>query len=227
MVFIVSALCIVNLILWVVFLSKFKKLFTADDVISSYRQELNRLLTDIDRHTARDVATIEDVSKELKAVVAEADRHVAVAKAELERQEKSKTFQQKLAAKPQGSARQTMAQRAADSYLRTAPQGDAAFAVTGEGRRQLAEQGTLFDDAPTQSSGFPSTTFTMEQSGASYASVPVLTPQVSFVDEPVQAKKAFGERVKELTLRGESIDNIARILECSTTEVQFVLDMGI
>ena len=221
MVFIVVALCIVNLILWVVFLSKFKKLFTAEDVIGSYKQELNRLLSDIDRHTARDVATIESASKELKAMIADADRHIAVAKTELERQEKTKTFQSKLTAKAQSGAKQTMAQRAAGSYLRTASQGNDAFSVTNAGRQQLAEQGTLFDDVPPQASSLPPTTFTVEQSGASYASVPVITPSVSFVDDPVHAKRAFGDRVKELSLRGESV------LECSTTEVQFVLDMGI
>ena len=233
MIFLAVALCIINLILWVVFLSKFKKLFTADDVIASYRQELNKLLSDIDRHTARDVAAIENVSKELKAIVAEADRHVAVAKTELERQETSKAFQQKLTSKSPRQAKQTVAQqRVAEGYQRGATphpvalpqdavQPGASFAITPAGKQQLGEQGTLFDES------LPPTTFTVEPSGASYGAVPMLTPSVSFSDEPIQAKKDFGARVKELALRGETIEDIARILERSTTEVQFAIDMGI
>ena len=220
---------VLNLGMWIVFHARFKKLFTADDIIASYKQELNKMLSDIDRHTARDVSTIENVSKELKAVIAEADRHVAVAKTELERQEKSKVFQHKLAAKTaqQKPPKVPVAQqRALNSYLRT-PQSEEAFDVTPAGKQQLGEQGSLFDEVPAQAEALPPQTFTMAQDGSPYAPVPVIAPEVSFVDDPVRAKKNFGEQVRELSMRGESVDEIARTLARSTTEVEFALAMGV
>lgn len=224
MLFFAIALCIINLILWVVFLSKFKKLFTADDILASYRHELNELLGDVDRHSARSISLIENSVKELKALVAVADRHIAVAKAELERQEKTKAFQQKIAVKAPRVSKQNM-QRAANSYMRNAASADESFAVTPFGKQQLAEQGDLFDDSKA-AVDLPPTTFQMEADGASFGSVPLVTPEVTYADDPIQPKKDFALSVKELFMRGESVEEIARRLERSTTEVQFALDMG-
>ncbi|WP_191014703.1 hypothetical protein [Treponema zioleckii] len=78
--FFIVTIFIVNISLWVVLIVKFKRLFSTDDIISSTRAELTKMLADVNRNTDRDLMLMEDKIKELKAVIAEADRHLSVAK---------------------------------------------------------------------------------------------------------------------------------------------------
>ena len=231
--FLAVAFCIVNIALWVVFLSRFKKLFTTDNILENYRKELRNMTEDIDRHANRTISLIENTEKELRALIAEADRHVALARSELEKQQQSQIFQQRLAASRPVSAkgRQSPQQRAAGMYLKES--ADSSYTLTAAGQRQVSVQGTLFEDvSPEEEAAAPQkrplapNTFTVARDGSSYASVPVFAPNVSFSDNPIRPKKDFASQVRELSQQGASVEEIAHALERTTTEVQFVLDMG-
>ncbi len=223
------AFCFLNVALWVVMLTRFKKLFTADDIIAEYQKELHSMTVDVDQHASRTISIIENAEKELKALIAEAERRIVLAKNELAKQEQSKALLQRLNAKTAPAARQKQSapSRAASVYAQA--QADSSYALTGAGRRQAAVQGSLFDsDEPVKNETHMQepNLFTVNHSGASYASVPVISPDVSFVENPIRPQKDFSEQVRELASFGHSVDEIARALERSTTEVQFVLDMG-
>ena len=82
-------LIVLNIVFWFVFLRKFKKLFSTDDILYSTRAEVTRMIEDINRITARDIDLIESKLKQLKAAAADADRHISVAKSELDKKAKS------------------------------------------------------------------------------------------------------------------------------------------
>ena len=69
------------------------------------------------------------------------------------------------------------------------------------------------------------TTFTVDTDGASYTQVPVLGGKVFYADEQIQPQKKFAQQVHDLNVAGWSVEEIARELNRSTTEVQFALDM--
>lgn len=223
-------LCTINILLWWIFLRKFKNLFTVDDVISDARTELNHLIEDLNRNTYRDINLIEDKLKEIKAIIAEADRHVAVAHSELIKQSESEVFKNLINAKNQrvASPKKTLAQRNASSYLKASEglSSQLSYDITSEGSRALGEQGDLFaqEDSPSVVNN-TGTKFTIEQDGTAVASIPKIAPNITFSDNPIIQRKEKKETIKELFEQGYSVEDIATQLKVTTTEVQFSIDM--
>lgn len=220
-VFFISSLCIINIILWLVFLSKFKHLFSTDEIIANTRDEMNRMIEDVNRNTERDITLINDRIKELKAVIADADRHLAVAKAESEKKQFSHQYSEKIAEiVSEQPAKETSVQRAAAQYRKAAQTfdpGNESYEITHEIHYEDKQQ-NLFDEQPTQ--------INVKQDGSSFAKVPVVGPNIKMTDAPIQPKKDFNEQVKELSEQGIGVEEIARRLNRLVTEVQFALDMG-
>ena len=86
-------LTLFNIIMWIVFAAKFNKKFSTDDIIIKTRQQLNSMLSDINRNADRNINLINDRIKELKAVTAEAERRLSVLKVELEKTQKTQLLQ--------------------------------------------------------------------------------------------------------------------------------------
>lgn len=240
-IFIASFFCVLNITLWVTFFLKFKKIFSTDDIIASTREEMDRMIADINHNAGRNIELIEDRIKQLKAVVAEADRHVELSKRELEAQKVSLSYQQKIDSAVQMQKNQVQSSagrgRPVQQYLRNQSmnisagiQGAKRYELTDEGSRHVnPQQGDLFEQAEAEDArGIVSdagTTFTVESDGSSYASVPVIGGNVSYADEPLQPHKSIAELVHDLYVAGHSVEEIAREVNRSTTEVQMALDM--
>lgn len=242
-VFIAAFFCALNITLWAALFIKFKKIFSTDDIINSTRDEMNRMIIDINRNAGRNIEVIEDKIKQLKVVVAEADRHVELARREIELQKASFSYQQKIdsaiqAKKNAQTSGSGASGRAAQQYLRTQNisaglQSSNAYELTDEGTRHArssqANQGDLFEQADAEDSrrivSDTGTTFTVESDGSSYASVPVIGGNVTYADDPIHPQKKFGQLVRDLNMAGHSVEEIARELDSSITEVQLVLDM--
>ena len=246
-VFIAAFFCVLNISLWGVFFIKFKKIFSTDDIIASTREQMDRMIADINHNAGRNIELIEDRIKQLKAVVAEADRHVELAKRELESQRAALSYQNKIDSAMQAKKHATASfkggasGRAAQQYMRNQPQNISAalqagyqYELTAEGSRQVksshVEQGDLFEQAESDDSrqivSDSGTMFRVESDGSSYAAVPVIGGNVTYADEPVYPKQSFAQLVKDLHFAGHSVEEIARNLGSSTTEVQLVLDMN-
>ncbi|MBR5097448.1 MAG: hypothetical protein IK094_10130 [Treponema sp.] len=229
-VFLVSSLTLINLLLWLVFLFRFKKLFSADDIMVKFRDGMDGLIREAQHNTLSNINLIDDKIKELKAASAEAERKVAILRHELQTAEKSAALQAQLNmqsaaaaihAAPKASAKKGRAKsssktakggsRAAAAYKQNElPGEDEAVALTGLFKENA--QKSLFD-APQ---------ITVTRDGDSYGKVPI----VSMSDEPIKPKKPFARRVRELADLGKTVEEIASATDHSTTEVQLVLDMA-
>lgn len=231
-----SALTLINLLLWLVFLARFKKLFSVDDIMVKFRDGMNNLLKDAERDTALNMNVIDEKIRESKAIVAEAERKLAVLRHELESAEKSSLLQaqiniQNSAAKkskakasakaPSRSTAKSVSKlggaRAAAAYKQNElPGADEAYALTGLFRENA--QNSLFD-APQ---------ITVTKDGDAYGKVPIVNvPEVTISEEPIRVKKPFARRVRELAELGKTVEEIASETDHSTTEVQLVLDTSI
>jgi hypothetical protein len=210
---------IFNIILWIIFIIKFKKLFSTDDIISKTRSEMNNMIIDINRNTERDISLIDDRTQKLKLIIAEADRHIALARAEEEKHASVQELHTAMNRAP------SVEKRAADTYKRVSggvkPRQEFAYEVTDTGMHDVSGQNTLFnEDTRAQ------TKVTAHEDGTSFSEVPVNTQKVFFSESPVMPKVDFSRQVTDLAATGLTVEQIAKKLSCSLSEVQMVLDMN-
>lgn len=92
-------LCVFNILMWVVFLVKFKRLFSTDKIIADARDIMNSMLMDMNRNAERNVSLMEEKIRELKEVQqetlriqGEADRRLSFMEARFEAASKSADF---------------------------------------------------------------------------------------------------------------------------------------
>lgn len=234
-IFIAAFFCVLNICLWAAFFLKFKKLFSTDDIIASTREEMERMIADINKNAGRNLDLIEDRIRQLKAVVAEADRHVETSRRELENQKSVISYQKKIDSAH--AAQQYM--RNKNMSISAGLQSQNSYELTDEGNRYVnSHPADLFEQADAEEErrnlqkksnriiSDNGTAFTVETDGSSYASVPVIGGNVSFADEPVQPKMKISELIYNLYSAGHSIEEIARDVNTSTTEVQMVLEIN-
>lgn len=217
------AIVAINIVLWGVFIVRFKRLFSADDVIEKARAEMDNMIRDINNNTVRAIDIIDDRTKQLKRLIEEADGKIALARSEEAKKISVSALRDTLEKKTVPEA----SRRAADTYKKNAPRSrpspDASYAVTGEAEALAEMQHSLFDD--TRTSVRTKAEMNVTDDGASYAKVPVIKPDVYFSETPIVPKKNFTKQVLEMSEMGLSIEQIAKRLSCSKTEVQMILDM--
>lgn len=234
-------LIIVNIIFWLVFLRKFKKLFSTDDILASTRSEMNEMIADVNRITSRDIDLIESKLKLLKAVAAEADRHAAIIKSEVEtaknelnRNFNSLNLQQTVSRASLIAGRQnfnslsqpnTAGALKAYENISDGLKSTEVYSITKEGKRFLGtQQADLFDQGEETFINSPSgTKFTVNEEGTSVAAIPKIGPNVTFSDNPIKPKISLNEQIKNLSEQGFSVEEIAKKMNLTTTEVQFSL----
>ena len=217
------AIVAINIVLWGVFIVRFKRLFSADDVIEKARAEMDNMIRDINNNTVRAIDIIDDRTKQLKRLIEEADRRIALARNEEAKTLTASALRDTLEKKSVSAA----SRRAANSYKKNSPRSrpspDASYAVTGEAEALSEMQHSLFDD--TRASVRTKAEMNVTGDGASYAKVPVIKPEVYFSETPVVPKKNVTKQVLEMAEMGLTIEQIAKQLSCSKTEVQMILDM--
>ncbi len=242
LVFIAAFFCVLNISVLLTLLLKFKKIFSTDDIISSVKEEMDNMISDMNRNAARNIDIIDDRIKQLKAAVAEADRHVENARRELENQKNILSYKNKIdeviqerksspATYPNPLKNQNQYTRNQDISLGL--QSANRYELTAEGSRlakpEKLQQGDLFEQAEAEDRrkivSDTGTTFTVESDGSSYASVPVIGGNVTYADNPIPDQNSFDKSVYELRQAGYSVSEIANKLNCSITEVQLALEI--
>lgn len=167
--FVISFICIVNIVLWGIFLSKFKKLFSTNDI----RVELNRMIADINRNTAQDLSLIDGKMDELRTLLDIADKKIATAKKEAEKKAAAEAFE------------------------------DEIEVVFSERRESFLPQ----------------------KAQSAYVRVPASAPKVTLAEDTIEPKKASSMIISELHESGLSVEEIARRIGKTTTEVQTIIEM--
>lgn len=224
---IVFTLCLINLLLWGLLFKKFKKLFSTDDVIEKTRNELNRMIVEVNRNAERNITLIEARISDLKSIIVQADSHVSLLKSEIEKSNAISAYKSKI--EKTVHSKNTVPQFKVEAYRKNSMQNqqkitsDSAFELTQSALEKNGQQ-NLFRDERSQPFGIQAVN--VSEDGNSFKEVPVLGNNVHITDNPITLKKSFNAEVNERYLRGETVEEIAASLSRSVTEVQFALDMN-
>lgn len=224
---IVFTLCLINLLLWGLLFKKFKKLFSTDDVIEKTRNELNRMIVEVNRNAERNITLIEARISDLKSIIVQADSHVSLLKSEIEKSNAISAYKSKI--EKTVHSKNTVPQFKVEAYRKNSMQSqqkitsDSAFELTQSALEKNGQQ-NLFRDERSQPFGIQAVN--VSEDGNSFKEVPVLGNNVHITDNPITLKKSFNAEVNERYLRGETVEEIAASLSRSVTEVQFALDMN-
>ncbi len=222
MKYVVVFLCIFNVVMWIVFLKKFKKLFTTDNIIEDTKAEYNKLVTDLNRNIDSNVNVIDDRIRTLKSLIAEADKKIRLMNDIEKKGYAVSELQSAMGVKKTDHSSRKVA--AAYSKTRQAPQSDAAYALTERAEKSLGvDQKTLFDEDSPQTID---TRAEVNVDGrGSWAKVPVVVPDVYVEENPIPHKKEKKHQIVGMYDTGMTVEEIAEELTLTDTEVQFALSL--
>ncbi len=207
MVLIISAviLTLFNIIMWIIFATKFYKVFSTDEIIKKTRDQLNSMLSSINRNTERNITLIEDRISELRAVTADAERRLAVLRGELDKTQKSYVLQNQLDSVLTDSNKKS----STDAELKKEPKTLTASTPLDKYRKERIMGGG--NDVNK----------TVSQEYVRGSEI----PQICESSHQFMPKKDFNAMVKELALQGKTVEEIASELNRSTQEVKFTLEI--
>ena len=231
-------LSLVSIILMTIILIRFKKLFSTDAIIDKTKAQMNRVIMDVNNNANRDLELLNESSRRLRALLNEADKKMESFR------EASQLLRNLLAEaeKKSGSASNKVVyveaskdavQKTSDvkTKSKTNPyvDPDASYRVRtvppAAGRQQSLFDENEVDEEP-KSILKDETLVTSE--GAAYKEVPLIITKVyddKVTSEQVKNNRSLKENVERLFNQGMQIDDIAAELSCSTSEVQFIIDM--
>ena len=220
--------------MWIVFLKKFKSLFTSEDIIASTKEKMERIISDMNRNVDRDITLVNDAIFRLSS--ARYDAEIAM---------KLLNDMEKLSA-----ALSSLKERISEKTSRTTPYSarvEKAYekhkGVVSFDKKNPAESSVVItpkgeeedNNTPVQNTLFEENSepldtraeVTVNADGASYAEIPVVVPEIYVPDTPVNAssKDDLKKRILNMYDMGYSPDDIVNELSCSMTEVQFVLTL--
>ncbi len=232
---VVILVCVFNVVMWIVFLRHFKNLFTTEDIVAGTKEEINKILMDLNRQTERNLSLMDSSISKMKSLNAEIDKKLKL----LDELKNSAAGTAELTAKI-NSKPVSGRKIAASAYEKNKPSkkninSEDTVVLTRTGEQLSVEplQTTLFNEksdfSQDKKDEIPvNTDIHVDSQGASYAQIPVVSPKV-FVSEKFADLSKTPETLKDKILKlfdqGYNAEIISKELDCSLTEVQFVLDI--
>lgn len=234
-------LCLVCLCLLIILLIRFKKLFSTEAIIDKTRNQMNKMIADINNNAKRDIDLINDSSRRLRALLAESDQKMEQFKlatdrlremiAIAEKMENQSEISNYYAQNPNVSNIKPLGQKKNDlvknAYIKEKSQSidpNASYKVQ-------KMQSSLFDeDNQSQETNIFKDEIKVTQDGAAYKEVPVITTKI-FDEKPIINKseknaRYLNDNIKKLFNQGMQVEDIAKELSCSVAEVQFIIDLN-
>ena len=222
--YIAIILSVINIFLLLFILIRFKKLFSTDGIIEKTKNQMNKVIADVNNNANRDIELVNETSRRIKALMNDADK-------------KMDQFRQ-----ASDMLRNTIAE--ADSAVKKSGrktvyvQNERLSGITPVGKPNpyvnpsavyAANQQSLFDEDSSDSGiAPPADEVNVRDDGAAYKQVPLIVTKV-YEDKPLGEKentsKSLNKEVKKLYEQGLQIEEIAAQLSCSISEVQFIIDL--
>ncbi len=228
-------ICIFNVVMWIVFLRHFKNLFTTEDIISSTKDEVNKILMDLDRQTERNLTLMDNSISKLKSLNAEIDKKLKLLDEMKNSAAGTAELTAKISSKPSAGRRIAASAYEKNKSSKKSINSEDTVVLMRTGDQFSVEplQTTLFNEksdfAQDKKDEIPvNTDIHVDNQGAAYAQIPVVSPKV-FVSETLadlsKAPETLKDKILKLYDQGYKADVISKELGCSSTEVQFVLDI--
>ena len=214
-----------NIIMWAVFLAKFKKLFSAGSVVDETRDILNKMLMDINNNAARNINLLEDKIRELKEVSAMADEHILLLKREVDKKIKEEKIYKSISEpakktrKNTGESFEEKRRTGLDAYLYEKKQGELFTDESLPLENQVPKSNSQKTASPKNKKNLAGNDKISVMENDLY---PLNYTKAA---NPVKAKKTVKQRIFELHEKGKSDSEIAYELGLSLQEVKFSLEI--
>lgn len=223
----------ISIILMIIILIKFKKLFSTEHIIEKTKKQLNMVISDVNNTTSRSIDLINESSKRIRALMNDADRKMEqfrqatqllrelIAQAEdvePKKQSKNIPFKSKTSdySQPKNNYSQTFIGNK-NPYINP----NDAYEIKKDDKEG---QPSLFEEETPKSVLNDETIVTPD--GAAYKKIPLITK--IYNDEEFEKRKSnknINDKVETLFRQGMNVEDIAAELSCSIAEVQFIIDM--
>lgn len=226
-------IALVSLILMIVILLRFKKLFSTDAIIEKTKSQMNRVIMDVNNNANRDLELINESSRRLRALLNEADKKMESFReatqllrdtiAEAEKAGKGRAVKTAFVENERFAEIKPVGQKTKKNpYI----DPDASYKVN---KNASVQQGSLFDEPEEKSILKDETVITPD--GAAYKEVPLIVTKVyddskdAVKNQTSNSNSSLKEKVEKLFNQGMQVDDIAQELSCPASEVQFIIDM--
>ncbi|WP_428768314.1 hypothetical protein V1L52_07215 [Treponema sp. HNW] len=200
-------LTVINLVLWAVFFIRFKKSFSPDILLSNIKNEVDKLLIEINRTVDEDITLMESRRESLRELLQIADKRLSLLQKEENSRLREEKVLNKLAPQSKFSSRKKTRQEQLDTGY-TPPVADEGIqlAIDFEAYRSRdtgSEPEIRFQGRNPQDSG----------------------PEI-LNEAPGEAEKEIPLRDRALSLyaQGLSADLISQRLKLPVSAVQFIID---
>lgn len=247
----IVAVTFINIILWIVFFIRFKKIFSTDKIIDETRMQMNQLIKDIDSATDRNMYLVREGKNTIDKVLKDADDYMQkfseasmrlknmIAETEKQNQKINKPTSVLDEYNKPKLTRKTLTNPQIETYLKNSQSikktdPESSYEVVSN------SQPDLFTASNVTSVLKDETIITKE--GAAYKEVPLIITDVydekledkNFDDEKIIVQNSIQQNYKENSLQQKvkqlyeqdyTSEQIAQQLSCSITEVDFIIDM--
>lgn len=225
---------IVSVLIMIIILFKFKKLFSTDSIIEKTRDRMNKLIADINRNANNDIELLNESTRRIRVLLKDADEKMQCFNEATERL-------REMIAETEKVSKKSKAKKIAESpiyseipkknvqdktklknhpYEKNFIDPNSSYEVTNN-----ESLGSLFDENDLVLKD--ETKVTAE--GAAYKEVPLIITKVYDDNVALNANSdnSLGTKVSRMYANGMTVEEIALELDCSTSEVQFIIDMGL
>lgn len=225
---------IVSVLIMIIILFKFKKLFSTDSIIEKTRDRMNKLIADINRNANNDIELLNESTRRIRVLLKDADEKMQSFNEATERL-------REMIAETEKVSKKSKAKKIAESpiyseiskknvqdktklknhpYEKNFIDPNSSYEVTNN-----ESLGSLFDESDLILKD--ETKVTAE--GAAYKEVPLIITKVydDNASVNVNSENSLSTKVSRMYANGMTVEEIALELDCSTSEVQFIIDMGL
>lgn len=217
----------ISIVLMTVILVRFKKLFSTDSIIEKTKNQMNRVIIDVNSNANRDIELINEATKRTRALLNDSDKKMENFKEATQRLRDMIAEAEKITSNSNKKLVLLHEDRLPDikpvgkkgngnSYI----DPDASYRLNSFSSTD--SQKSLFDDVETEIIK-DETKITPE--GAAYKEVPLIITKIYDDTKTNKSTKSLKERVEKLFNEGMKVEDIATELSCSISEVQFIIEM--
>lgn len=224
---------ILNLILWVIFIIRFKKLFSTDSIIEKTKNQMNKIIKDIDAATERDVFLSKEAAARIQNVISDAEQKMEIfnqasqrlrdmiAEADkINKNSNKKSIYKDLGSIPKVETKSYNTTSNINAYLKNKSETlSSTQDLVQKEKSNVSVQKDLFDN--------PDVNNQIEKEDVSEKESPLIITNIvqEGEDEVSFDKSDLTENVKYLFNQGFDVKEIASKLSCSIIQVQFIIDM--
>ena len=223
----IIVLTLINIGLWLVFLLKFRRLFSTDKIIEKTKARVNEIEKQINTITDRNLYIAKETKNNIETMLNDVDRKMDLFKEATQRLRSMISEADKInrLSNQSLSLHQDFSKISKPKSVKKVDQIDKDAVYSAN------IQGDLFISNEKLSILKDETKITPD--GTAYKEVPLIhtnvlddIPIFNSVESYVESKRKVSEKkVKEKYLEGLNVEHIAAELKCSVVEVQFIIDM--